>query len=471
MAGLLIFVSMVTGFVSFIGLIRPLPRLWLPTRKRAAVVWAASFVLFGVGGALLPDPSPEEQMAQVRGEMERIVEQKKARKQERPEVPAHEIVEVDDISFAGARRLSYRIQLPDVYTEAQALQIARWIVATQHMEKELVNAVGFFYYFPGSDPFDAADGSIHWAPDGDWSKARNVRAGDYWSFRFETQFYKARNDGRSRDKTVNALAIAEKELESNLEAGANVVCDRFELQWELHNSYLLLAIDTDLPDTAQLSVSVRRTFFEVGNNTAYSRDYFGEFEPVSRWRQPRRISLDAAVWKDDLADHQAKMAALGSDFAFEIDRIEEHLEIRAVLHLNQDDPRFGGFRNPNLSGKATSRSGIIEAEASVPFPLEGPPLARRSSRAPWNGLVEGETYRLSKETPLMPKRHPSDPWEDLARVSYLPAGSVIRVVAVDQPESASPWYKVVFIGDGRATGWINSIALMKQEIQKAAASP
>ena len=49
MGGLLILISMVTGTAAFIALFKPLPRLWLPTRKRAAVVWVASFVLLFIG--------------------------------------------------------------------------------------------------------------------------------------------------------------------------------------------------------------------------------------------------------------------------------------------------------------------------------------------------------------------------------------------------------------------------------------
>ena len=61
MGGLLILISMVAGTVAFISLIRPLPRFWLPTRKRAALVWIASFVLFATGGSLLPVPTPGTQ--------------------------------------------------------------------------------------------------------------------------------------------------------------------------------------------------------------------------------------------------------------------------------------------------------------------------------------------------------------------------------------------------------------------------
>ncbi len=54
---ILILVSVVTGFVSFVALFKPFPQESFFTRKRVVVVWVASFVLFGVGGLLRPVPS------------------------------------------------------------------------------------------------------------------------------------------------------------------------------------------------------------------------------------------------------------------------------------------------------------------------------------------------------------------------------------------------------------------------------
>ena len=48
-------VSILAGTCSFIALFQPLPQIWLPTRKRAAVVWAASFALVALGGSLMSD--------------------------------------------------------------------------------------------------------------------------------------------------------------------------------------------------------------------------------------------------------------------------------------------------------------------------------------------------------------------------------------------------------------------------------
>ena len=53
-----IWVVLMTGIVSLIAVLHPLPRLWLPTRKKAGCVLALSFGLLAVGGAHLPEPPP-----------------------------------------------------------------------------------------------------------------------------------------------------------------------------------------------------------------------------------------------------------------------------------------------------------------------------------------------------------------------------------------------------------------------------
>lgn len=119
--------------------------------------------------------------------------------------PDHEIVEVNDSSFAGARRLSYVVQLPEVYSEEQMLQIASWIVDDRHKKNDLVNAVAFQFYFSGSHiKYDPADGVIHWAPDGAWSKAGDVRAGNYRNFRFQTLAYW---EGLTTDEAEALLSV------------------------------------------------------------------------------------------------------------------------------------------------------------------------------------------------------------------------------------------------------------------------
>ena len=173
---------------------------------------------------------------------------------------------------------------------------------------------------------------------------------------------------------VLLLAVGCAEQPQREPEPAGLVCDRFEMRWELDGGDLLLAVDTDLPDEGKLGVWVGRSYYKVGSDTEYSRDYYvSVFEPVSRWREPRRIPLDPDAWRKDLATFQRQLLEVPSA-AFEVASIANDVEIQAVLHVNlQDDPRFGWWGNPNLSGAATSRDGtsvIVAAEASFEFPLE-----------------------------------------------------------------------------------------------------
>ena len=72
------------------------------------------------------------------------------------------------------------------------------------------------------------------------------------------------------------------------------------------------------------------------------------------------------------AERQVGVVPAEDTVAFEVASIADDVEIRAVLHPNQDDPRFGGRGNPNLSGAATSQSGtaglIVEAETTFESP-------------------------------------------------------------------------------------------------------
>ena len=82
---------------SVIALIRPLPRLWLPTRKRAGIVVAASFVLMGVFGNLLPKPPVQEETAKAEEQEPEPVEA--GEKQETVKVELPELTEEDKCRY------------------------------------------------------------------------------------------------------------------------------------------------------------------------------------------------------------------------------------------------------------------------------------------------------------------------------------------------------------------------------------
>ena len=109
------------------------------------------------------------------------------------EAPEYTIVKVQDANVGVlARRIAYSVQLPDRYTEEEARAIAEDIIETRHKGSNglKVNALTFWFFFPGTDLSTGADGAIVWAPDGDWAKADTVRAGDYSSFQFYTRSYR-----------------------------------------------------------------------------------------------------------------------------------------------------------------------------------------------------------------------------------------------------------------------------------------
>ena len=73
-SALFVLAAMAIGLVSFIGIIRPLPSLHLPTRKRAAQALGGAFLLLVIGGMLAPKPGSEE------------LERRKAKEQQQAEV-------------------------------------------------------------------------------------------------------------------------------------------------------------------------------------------------------------------------------------------------------------------------------------------------------------------------------------------------------------------------------------------------
>ena len=111
---------------------------------------------------------------------------------------------------------------------------------------------------------------------------------------------------------------------------------------------------------------------------------------------------------------------------------------------------------------------VIEGEVSVNYPLQGksnvkavlPSLNPRS-------LNRNQSYRISKETALMSELNPADPMAALAETKYLKARSIIKIRGVSTMHG-SPWYKVDAsdpAGSYVGTGWINSTALLAQNLE------
>jgi hypothetical protein len=152
-----------------------------------------------------------------------------------------------------------------------------------------------------------------------------------------------------------------------------------------------------------------------------------------------------------------------------VGKVDTDLTISFTVPINQADSRFGPG-NRNLVGKKVVPSGlrVVRSEVKVRYPLGAAARPAALEFGSPEALKPGVKYRLSRETPLAPERHPTDPLRAAALIRPMPAGAIISVLSVDHSDQASPWYRVraanssgIALGDG----WVNSAALIGQEIK------
>lgn len=86
------------------------------------------------------------------------------------------VEEIDDMSDEKAVRYVYLIRLLRPFTAAEGLAIASERVDGLRSD---VNAVGFLFYYPESGIGGFEHGVINFAPYGEWSRASEVKTGDY----------------------------------------------------------------------------------------------------------------------------------------------------------------------------------------------------------------------------------------------------------------------------------------------------
>jgi len=255
-----------------------------------------------------------------------------------------------------------------------------------------------------------------------------------------------------------------------MSCSGEIVCDKFELVTKVKGSTLDLSVDTDLPDNAVVIVSVARSYLEKGNSATYSEDYFSEKSTIGKWRSKHSIPIVSEGWKTALRAKQEKMSRLG--LGFDVASISDKITVRMVVPINQPDPKFGD-RNKNLIGKAVRTKGtrVVEDEIEIDYPLNAPPVGKSPfpSLNPQN-LKIGQAYVVSKQTPLMPSHSPADPLLAIQQMKQIPKGGRFKVLEVYKEKANPwyPWYKVTAFNQRTeqiGTGWINSIALLGQELK------
>jgi hypothetical protein len=247
-----------------------------------------------------------------------------------------------------------------------------------------------------------------------------------------------------------------------------ITCEKFEAVQSIEGEILKLSLDTDLPDYTNIMVSVSRSYKEKGDTeSTYSIDYFQEKSNVKKWRSQQEISISDKVFRHNLQEKMNEMSQLG--MPFQTSTINKQIEVSFVVPINQSNPIFGN-RNENLQSALVSPSGLrtISKEEMINKPLGSKVANIVATKVSASDLQKGGIYTISKETPLMPEFEPADPTNAITKMKKLPPGSVITVLSI-RKKANSPWYQVKAksaAGQSIGEGWINSIALIGQDIKK-----
>lgn len=287
---------------------------------------------------------------------------------------------------------------------------------------------------------------------------------------FETKsafdVYMTEEKQAARDNAKPQVVVKKPE-ETPPTTETKIVCDKFELVAKVTGYTLDLSIDTDLPDNVIVMVNVSRYYFKKDDTDVYSVDYFSEKSAIGKWKSKQSISIASEKWKKALRAKQEEMSRLGLDF--DVASISNKIAVSMVVPVNQPDPKFGD-RNQNLIGKVVSTKGIrvVKDEIEIDYPLNAPPVGK--SPFPSLNPLEleiGQAYVVSKQAPLMPSHSPADPIVAIQKMKQIPQGGGFKVLEVYK-EKTNPWYRVIAF-DQRTekigTGWINSAALLGQQLK------
>ncbi len=271
--------------------------------------------------------------------------------------------------------------------------------------------------------------------------------------------------------TVSALlpfmaGCPENDSNSHTENADKIVCNKFDVHSELNGSILSIILETDLPDSTDIIISVSRPYSEKGSPAVYLVDYFSEKSKAAEWKSKREILLDNEKWKNSLDKKQEEMSRIG--LRFDVETIGDKIELSMIVPVNQSDSRFGE-QNSKLTGTAVNTDGIriIESEIEIDYPIEKLATAPNvfPSYDPVN-LDVGRKYYLSEQTPLMQAYNPEDPIADLEKMVLIPKQGIIEILDVLNYQG-NPWYKVNAYGSNNVkigTGYVNSTALIGQQL-------
>ena len=177
-------------------------------------------------------------------------------------------------------------------------------------------------------------------------------------------------------------------------------------------------------------------------------------------------------------------AVFGCDFGKNVlIRINQHSDGNGTQEMWSDHVMFrlknsgeGGSLNNTPKGKKPgcfqSFKGSPNKQPSNNYQTSQP--TKNSYFLDLEKIEPGETWIVSKQTPLMPFLNPNDPVSALTKMKKIPASGGFEVLSKQYKTKGNPWYKVIAFDQNRTEigcGWINSIALLGQQLKKPQSVP
>jgi len=209
LGSLLLFAGFVGFTVGAISLVRPIAWTRIRNRKQSGIVGGLSFVVFLIGGAFLPAEETDTALESATTTTTAVAVAEKAESsdttQARPassttttaaassatsqaeetatsvavSVPQYDIIDEEDVSFAGAVRYSLRVTVEEGTTREGLRRVAAKI-SEQYRTSRKYSALNIlFYHYPEVSDDIASLGVWDDSPYGDWGRAGEVKPGDY----------------------------------------------------------------------------------------------------------------------------------------------------------------------------------------------------------------------------------------------------------------------------------------------------
>ncbi len=237
--------------------------------------------------------------------------------------------------------------------------------------------------------------------------------------------------------------------------------NKFNIIPDLSSGRVHIKLDSDIPDSMLLSVSVYRTYDVIDQATKQiTQNYWPYMDGVQisteELKKGVTYDLDNKKWQHEFNAKSQEDSALG------IKALPKTISKKITLSvaLIRDFQKLGN-NNEKLSGLAVKEEWgekSVSQEKLVTAPLNG--AVRDVASLNSEALDIGHKYTTQREDiPLLPDYNPDDKMAALKDVKKLPSGTPFTIMQKKVLEG-EVWYQVnAEMGIVVLMGWINSRAL------------